>query len=147
KTESWAARYLQLNICTMYLFTTVGKLLGKWDLGTGEIWYQITLSEWFRFPNAECLRARWICWLAVHASLLLEGSFAFLVWTRLRLPLVLLMMSLHAFIIVLFDTSLAFFNLAAIVALCGFLRGSDFSHLQVGDRWRQLRGRAAEILR
>ena len=127
KTESWAARYLQLSICLMYFFTTVGKLVGKWDVGTGEIWYQITLSDWFRFPDAEWLRARWICWLAVHGSLLLEGSFAFLVWTRLRLPLVLLMIGLHVFIIILFDNALAFFNLAAIVALFGFLRRDDFT--------------------
>jgi hypothetical protein len=110
----------------MYFFTTVGKLVGQWDLGTGEIWYQISLCDWFRFPNADWLRARWICWLAVHGSLLLEGSFAFLVWTRLRRPLVLLMMILHVVITVLFCNALFFFNLAAIVALCGFLRTTDF---------------------
>ena len=131
KTESWPARYLQMNLCMMYFFTTVGKVLGKWDIGTGEIWYQITLSEWFRFSNFDWLRAPWICWLAVHGSLLLEGSFAFLVWTRLRLPLVLLLISLHALIIVLFDNSLLFFNLAAIVALCGFLKTGDFDRVRV----------------
>jgi len=35
-------------------------------------------------------------------SLLLEGTFPFLVWTRLRLPLVLLMITLHVVITVLF---------------------------------------------
>jgi len=124
--ESWPARFLQINICMMYFFTTVGKLVGQWDVGTGEIWYQISLCDWFRFPNVEWLRARWICWLAVHSSLLLEGSFAFLVWTRLRLPLVMLMMTLHVLITILFGNALFFFNLAAIVALCGFLRTTDF---------------------
>src|SRR5438045_6404360 len=80
-TEAWAARFLQFNVCMMYFFTTVGKLLGAWKLGSGEIWYQITLSDWFRFPNVEWLRAPWVCWLAVHGSLLVEGSFLFLVWT------------------------------------------------------------------
>src|SRR6185295_828766 len=93
RTESWAARFLQFNVCLMYFFTTVGKLLGKWDLGTGEIWYQITLSDWFRFPAIEWFRARWVCLLAVHSSLFIEGSFAFLVWTRLRLPLVLMLIA------------------------------------------------------
>ncbi len=35
----------------MYFFTTVAKLLGSWQLGSGEIWYEITLSDWFRFPD------------------------------------------------------------------------------------------------
>ena len=77
KTESWPARFLQFNVCMMYFFTTVGKLVGDWDVGGGEIWYQITLSDWFRFPDVEWLRARWICWLATNGSLLLEGSFPF----------------------------------------------------------------------
>lgn len=130
KTESWAARFLQFNICMMYFFTTVAKLVGQWDLGAGEIWYQITLSDWFRFPDVEWLRARWICWLTVHGSLLMEGSFAFLAWTRLRLPLVLLMISLHAVIAVLFGNALLFFNFAAIAALCGFLKTTDFPRVR-----------------
>ena len=65
----------------MYLFTTLGKFAGQWDLGTGEIWYHITLSEWFRFSSVEWLRNPWVCLIAVHGSLLVEGAFAFLVWT------------------------------------------------------------------
>ena len=130
KTEAWPARFLQFNICMMYFFTTVGKLVGTWDVGTGEIWYQITLSDWFRFPNVEWLRARWICWLAVHGSLFLEGSFAFLIWTRLRFPLVLLLISLHVAIAVLFCNALFIFNLAAIAGLCGFVKANDFQNLR-----------------
>jgi len=126
KTESWPARFLQFNVCLMYFFTTVGKLVGGWDLGTGEIWYQITLSDWFRFPEIEWLRAPWVCWLAVHGSLLLEGSFAFLVWTRLRLPLILIMIVFHALIAIMFSNAIFFFNIAAIAALCGFLKTTDF---------------------
>jgi len=126
KTESWAARFLQFNVCMMYFFTTIGKMLGKWDLGSGEIWYQITLSDWFRFPEIEWFRERWICFLAAHGSLLLEGTFAVLVWPRLRLPLVLTMIAFHISIAVLFANGVLFFNIAAIVALCGFLRTSDF---------------------
>jgi HTTM domain len=129
KTELWPARFVQISVCLMYFFTTVGKLAGQWDLGTGEIWYQITLCDWFRFSNVDWFRTRWVCWLAVHGSLLLEGSFAFLVWTRLRLPLVLLMMTLHVVITILFCNALFFFNFAAIVALCAFLRTTDFNPL------------------
>jgi uncharacterized membrane protein YphA (DoxX/SURF4 family) len=125
-TESWAARFLQVNVCMVYLFTTLGKLVGQWDIGTGEIWYNITLCDWFRFPDAEWLRSRWVCWLAVHGSLLMEGSFPFLVWTRLRLPIVLTLMAMHVTIIILFGNALLFFNLAAITALCGFLKQDDF---------------------
>src|SRR5207248_10317596 len=96
----------------------------------GEIWYQITLCDWFRFPNAHWLRARWACWLAVHGSILLEGSFAFVIWTRLRLPLVLLMMTLHVVIIILFCNALFVFNLAAIAALCAFLTTNDFARIR-----------------
>jgi hypothetical protein len=67
-----------------------------------------------------------VCWLAVHGSLLLEGSFAFLVWTRIRVPLVVAMMCLHAAIAFLFCNALFAFNLTAIVALCAFLRAEDF---------------------
>ena len=130
-TEAWPARFLQFNICMMYLFTTIGKLLGTWDLGMGEIWYQITLSDWFRFPDAEWLRARWVCLVAVHGSLLLEGSFALLVWTRLRLLLVLLLIVLHTLIAIMFCNALFFFNLAAIAALCGFLKAGDFTRLTI----------------
>ena len=56
----------------------------------------------------------------------MEGSFAFLVWTRLRVPIVLAMMCLHAAIAILFSNALFAFNLAAIVALCAFLRRDDF---------------------
>jgi hypothetical protein len=126
QTESWAARFLQFNVCLMYFFTTVGKLLGKWDLGSGEIWYQITLSDWFRFPEIEWFRARSVCLLAVHGSLLIEGSFAFLVWTRLRFPLVLTMIAFHMLVAILFSNGVLFFNIAAIVALCGFLKRTDF---------------------
>ena len=134
KTESWPARFLQFNVCMMYFFTTVGKLVGQWDVGTGEIWYQITLCDWFRFPNADWLRTRWTCWLAVHGSLLLEGSFPFLVWTRLRLPLVLLMITLHVVITVLFCNALFFFNFAAIAALCGFLKTTDFARVRTARK-------------
>ena len=130
RTELWPARFVQFNVCMIYFFTTVAKLTGTWDLGRGEIWYQITLSDWFRFPELEWLRARWICWLAVHGSLLVEGSFAFLVWTRLRVPMVLLLISLHAAIIFLFLNALLFFNVAAMTALCGFLREGDLNFLK-----------------
>jgi uncharacterized membrane protein YphA (DoxX/SURF4 family) len=126
KTESWAARFVQFNVCLMYFFTTVGKLLGAWKLGSTAIWYQITLSDWFRFPEVEWFRETWVSWLAVHGSLLVEGSFAFLVWTRLRLPLVLTLIAFHVVIAILFSNGVLFFNIAAIVALCGFLRASDF---------------------
>jgi hypothetical protein len=129
RREVWPARFIQLNICLMYFFTTVAKLQGSWDLGRGEIWYDITLSDWFRFPEWEWLRTPVVCWLAVHGSLLLEGSFAFLVWTRLRVPLVVAMMCLHAAIAVMFSNALFAFNLAAIVALCAFLRRGDFAGL------------------
>jgi hypothetical protein len=125
RAEMWPARFIQLNICLMYFFTTLAKLLGSWDLGRGEIWYEITLSDWFRFPELEWLRAPWLCWLCVHGSLMLEGSFAFLVWTRLRFPIVVTMMCLHAVIAVLFCNALVVFNLAAIVGLCAFLRRED----------------------
>ena len=131
RTESWAARFLQFNVCMMYFFTTVGKLLGAWKLGSGEIWYQITLSDWFRFPEIEWFRAHWVCILAVHGSLLLEGTFPFLVWTRLRFPLVLLMIVFHVLIAILFSNGVLFFNIAAIVALCGFLKTTDFRSQQV----------------
>lgn len=134
KTESWPARFLQFNACMMYFFTTVGKLLGDWDVGGGEIWYQITLSDWFRFPDIEWLRARWICWLATNGSLLLEGSFPFLVWTRLRLPLVLLLIVFHVLIAVLFSNAVLFFNLAAIAALCGFLKTTDFNRVSTARK-------------
>ena len=134
KTESWPVRFLQFNVCMMYFFTTVGKLVGDWDVGTGEIWYQITLSDWFRFPDVEWLRARWICWLATHASLLLEGSFPFLVWTRLRFPLVLLMIGFHVLIAVLFSNAVLFFNLAAIAALFGFLKTTDFKRVTTAPK-------------
>lgn len=126
RTESWAARFLQINVCMMYFFTTVGKLMGSWKPGSGEIWYQITLSDWFRFPNVEWFRAPWVCLLAVHGSLLVEGSFPFLVWTRLRFPLVLLLIAFHVSIAILFSNGVLFFNIAAMVALCGFLKTTDF---------------------
>jgi Vitamin K-dependent gamma-carboxylase len=126
RSEVWPTRLIQLNVCLMYFFTTVAKLLGSWDLGRGEIWYEITLSDWFRFPHWDWLRTPLVCWLAVHSSLFLEGSFAFLVWTRLRVPLVVGMMCLHAAIAVMFCNALLAFNLTAIVALCAFLRTGDF---------------------
>ena len=125
RAEVWPARFIQLNMCLMYLFTTLAKLLGSWDVGRGEIWYEITLSDWFRFPEWEWLRAPWFCWLCVHGSLVMEGSFAFLVWTRLRVPIVVAMMCLHGVIAVLFSNALFVFNLAAIVGLCAFLRRED----------------------
>jgi hypothetical protein len=125
RAEIWPARFIQLNMCLMYFFTTVAKLLGAWEIGSGAIWYQITLSDWFRFPDWEWLRVPWLGWLCVHGSLALEGSFAFLVWTRLRLPLVIALMCLHAVIAVLFSNALFVFNLAAIVGLCAFLRRGD----------------------
>ena len=125
RAEMWPARFVQLNICLMYFFTTLAKLLGSWDLGRGEIWYEITLSDWFRFTEWEWLRVPWFCWLCVHGSLVLEGSFAFLVWTRVRVPLVVTMMCLHATIMALFANALIVFNLAAIVGLCSFLKRSN----------------------
>ena len=130
KTEAWPARFLQINVCLMYFFTTVGKLVGQWDVGIGEIWYNISLCDWFRFPNAEWLRTPSMCWLIVHGSLVIEGGFAYLVWTRLRLPLVFLLMSMHVVIIILFCNALFFFNFVAITALCGFLKWSDFKRRQ-----------------
>jgi Vitamin K-dependent gamma-carboxylase len=126
RTEAWPARFVQFNVCLMYFFTTVGKMLGAWKLGSGEIWYQITLSDWFRFPDVEWFRAPWVCLLAVHGSLLLEGSFAYLVWTRLRFPLVLIMIAFHLLVAILFANGVLFFNIAAMVALCGFLKTTDF---------------------
>jgi hypothetical protein len=78
--------------------------------------------------------------IAVHGSLLVEGSFAFLVWTGLRLPLVLLLMVMHASIIVLFDNALIFFNIAAMIVLCGFLETGDLDRLR-----RFFRGAARQV--
>ena len=136
KPETWPARFLQFNVCLMYFFTTAGKLLGAWKLGSGEIWYQITLSDWFRFPNVEWFRTPWVSWLAVHSSLLIEGSFPFLVWTRLRFPLVLLLIAFHVLISILFCNGVLFFNIAAIVALCGFLKTTDLDRLRNARRAR-----------
>jgi hypothetical protein len=139
RAEVWPARFIQLNMCLMYFFTTVAKLLGAWDVGRGEIWYSITLSDWFRFPEWEWLRMPWLCWLCVHGSLIIEGSFPFLVWTRLRFAIVIAMMCLHAVIAVLFGNALFFFNLAAIVGLCVFLKRGDsvtLSKLSIHKRQR-----------
>jgi hypothetical protein len=125
RSEVWPARFIQLNMCLMYFFTTVAKLLGSWDIGSGEIWYEITLSDWFRFPDWEWLRAPWLGWLCVHGSLALEGSFAFLVWTRLRVPIVVTLIFLHLVIALLFCNALFLFNLAAIVGLFAFLLRDD----------------------
>jgi hypothetical protein len=127
RTEAWPARFIQLNLCLMYFFTTVAKLLGSWELGDGEMWYSLTLCYWFRFPEWEWLRAPWICWLAVHGSLLIEGSVAFLVWTRLRFPIVIALMCLHGVIAVLLCNAIVVFNLTAIVGLCVFLQRGDTS--------------------
>ena len=139
--EIWATRFVQFNVCMMYLFTTLGKFAGQWDIGTGEFWYHVTLSDWFRFSNVEWLRNPLVCWVAVHSSLVLEGGFPFLVWTKLRLPLVLLLMVLHLSIILLFDNAVTFFNLAAIIALCGFLKSDDLDRIRTffGKARRQLR--------
>ncbi|MEP6603699.1 MAG: HTTM domain-containing protein [Spartobacteria bacterium] len=136
-TEIWPARFMQINVCMVYLFTTIGKLVGAWDIGSGDIWYQITLCDWFRFPDAEWLRTPLVCFLVVHGSLLLEGSFAFLIWTRLRLPLLLLLTGLHVVITILFCNALFFFNLAAVAALCSFLRSRDIKRLQALFRKRR----------
>ncbi|MET0223942.1 MAG: hypothetical protein ABW346_06155, partial [Terrimicrobium sp.] len=77
--------------------------------------------EWLRTPV--------VCWLAVHGSLLLEGGFACLVRTRLRVPLVVDMMCLNAANAFLFCNALIAFNLTAIVALCAFLQRGDFAGL------------------
>ena len=79
----------------------VGETSGSWDVGHGEIWYEITLSDWSPFPRLGVASSPWLCWLCVHGSLAMEGSFAFL-WTRLRFPIVVAMMCLHAVIAVLF---------------------------------------------
>ena len=50
-------------------------------------------------------------------------------WTRLRLPLVLLLIVFHVLIAVLFSNAVLFFNLAAIAALCGFLKTTDFNRV------------------
>jgi hypothetical protein len=55
----------------------------------------------------------------------MEGSFAFLVWTRLRFPIVVAMMCLHGVIAVLFCNALFVFNITSMVGLCAFLRRCD----------------------
>ena len=60
--------------------------------------------------------------LAVHASLLVEGTFSFLVWTRLRFPLVLIMIAFHVMIAILFSNGVLFFNIAAVVHPLAFIR-------------------------
>ena len=72
RAEMWPARFIQLNMCLMYFFTTLAKLLGSWDVGRGEIWYQITLSDWFRFPEWE-LAAGALALLAKRANVSRDG--------------------------------------------------------------------------
>ncbi len=116
-----ALRLMQLQLCIIYLFSGLAKLMGEnWQAGTA-VWWAVANFEY------QSLDMTWLAgWpvlvaLATHATVFWELFYCCLVWNRLTRPLVLGMaFAIHGGIAL--SMGMITFGLAMIYANLAFLQ-------------------------
>jgi len=118
----------------MYLSTGIAKPLDdiRWRDGTALAW--ITLSNrWSSFPESALLTTPVVSTLLTYYTLTVEIVAPLLVWfSRLRLPMILAMCSLHLGIIALMDSCILLFNSGSMTWVLLFAKDEDLETLR---RW------------
>jgi len=76
----WAQRLMQLQLCALYLFTSLSKMSGNlWADGTA-VYYVLNLDEFRRFPVPLVADYLPLVKLATWGTLVVEFSLATLIW-------------------------------------------------------------------
>ncbi|MGE4133524.1 MAG: hypothetical protein AB7F86_17950 [Bdellovibrionales bacterium] len=116
--EAWRWRMPQFHICAVYLISTICKIKTDPAWLSGDTMYYVLINPlWSKFPYPEIVTVPGVSKLLTWSSLLLEGSFAFLIWTRWKNAVAIAMVCFHI-LIALALNHVAFFSLSVA---CGCL--------------------------
>lgn len=128
--HSMAARLFQIHVCLIYLISTFWKIKldPAWFNGQS-VYYVLMHPLWSRVAGQE-----WVAWAGVaqlftYSSLVLEGSFAFLVWWRQARPLLVFGLMVFHLSLSMVMQHIGFFSLAMIASLFAWTRTEDFETL------------------
>lgn len=101
----WPIRIIQIQICLVYVFTILIKLVSDKSWLNGDaIYYLLANNIWSRFPNWDFfyLYNALFCKIATYATIFIEASFPILVWFKKTRMFALLMITIfHVFLAVL----------------------------------------------
>ncbi|MFN7729840.1 MAG: hypothetical protein ACK5P7_11845 [Bdellovibrio sp.] len=116
--HSMAVRLFQVHICLIYWISTFWKLRLDPAWFNGESVYYILMHPlWSRVAGQS-----WVAWsgaapLMTYSSLLLEGSFAFLIWWRKARPLLVASLIVFHLSLSLIMQHIGFFSLIMVASL------------------------------
>ncbi len=117
----WATRMLQVNVALVYLFSMPMKLTTDWAWLNGDAFFFAIINDhWAKWPWPEMFYQKWMSMIATYSAILVEFSFAFLVWTRWRASMVLAMWGFHLALATMLD-NVAFFSLSMAVTYWAFI--------------------------
>ncbi len=126
----FALRLLQIHVCFIYAAAGFSKLKGPswwtgqalWDVAVNPEFTPLNYA-WYEFSLRWVAQHKWVyhamCSFGVWATLAIEISIPFLVWTKLRWVILLLATAMHAAIGVMMGLNV--FELLMIVMFLGFL--------------------------
>jgi hypothetical protein len=115
---AWSVLVLRVHVCVIYLGAGVSKLAGlQWWSGEA-VWRALSLPQFQQFDPSPLLAFPVVLQAAALVATFSQLLYAFLVWTRARVPLVLLIESIHVGIAVflglwLFSAMMMVLNTAA----------------------------------
>ena len=126
--EAWRFRVFQFHLCAIYLISTPWKFFSDVKWRNGESMSLVLMDNlWSKFEYPGFLVGTGFFALLTWGSLLFEGSYSFLVWTRFRRYVVPLMIFFHTMISI-FLNHVGFFSLSIGLAHIIFLKKEDLDY-------------------
>lgn len=117
----WATRMLQINVALIFAMSLPRKLTMDPAWLNGDAFYFAIINDtWAKWPWPEMFYVKWMSMLGTYGAILVEGAFPILVWTRWRVPMVLVMWSFHIMLAVMLN-NVALFSLSVAVTYWVFI--------------------------
>ena len=128
-------RLIQFHVLLIYLISTPQKLSFDASWPAGDALYYVMINPlWSRFPWPWFFYSAFVSKTITYGSLLLEGTFPFLVWVKpLRRYLVLAMILFHCSMAITLR-HIAFFSIAFGCGLWTFFSADDLYYFRDAAR-------------
>lgn len=126
----WPVRIIQIQICLVYVFTILIKLVSDKSWLNGDaIYYLLANNIWSRFPDCKFfyLYNTLFCKIATYATVFIEALFPILVWFKSTRIFALLMITIFHILLAFLMLHISIFSLTMISAFWVFVP-SETSH-------------------
>jgi len=128
--RTWPIRLIQVNVCLIYLTAVIYRLTdpaGEWIRGDAIYWSMMS-NLWSRCPWPQLFYGRGgllLSQVITYSTLVIEFSFAILVWFRRPRPYVLAAITCLQIGIAILIPNVTFFTLAMVCAFWVYVPASD----------------------